>query len=159
YARMFSTFARVSVAGAVACVLVASPLAQAKRAITEQDLLKFTWIADPQGSPDGKQAVFVRVVVNEKSDDYDTSVWIVPTDGSKAARALTSGTRDTTPRWAPDGQRLAFVRAAGGPPQIFMINLSGGEAQAVTNLPRGAGAPARAAGGTSLAFRSRARAE
>jgi dipeptidyl aminopeptidase/acylaminoacyl peptidase len=155
---MFSTFTRVSVACAVASALVVSPLAQAKRAITDQDLLKFTWIADPQVSPDGKQTLFVRVVVNEKSDDYDTGVWIVPTDGSRAPRVLTSGARDTTPRWAPDGQRIAFVRAgAGGPPQVFVISLSGGEAQAVTNLPRGAGAPAWSPDGKRIAFSSTTR--
>ena len=38
--------------------------AQQPRAITEQDLLKFVWIADPQVSPDGRQAVYVHVVVN-----------------------------------------------------------------------------------------------
>ena len=89
------------------------------------------------------QVVYVRVVVNEKTDDYDTSLWIVPTDGREAPRALTSGTRDSSPRWSPDGKRLAFVRAgAGQPPQIHVISLSGGEARRITDLPRGAGAPA-----------------
>ena len=87
---------------------------QQKRVITEQDLLKFVWIADPQMSPDGRQVVFVRVVVNEKTDDYDTSVWIVPADGRERRATLTSGTRDTSPRWSPDGKRIAFVRAAAG---------------------------------------------
>ena len=52
--------------------------AQQPRPITETDLLKFVWIADPQISPDGSQVAFVRVVVNEKTDDYDTNVWIGP---------------------------------------------------------------------------------
>ena len=43
----------------------------------------------------------------------------MPTDGREAPRALTSGTRDSTPRWSPDGKRIAFVRAARRqPPQI-----------------------------------------
>jgi len=32
-----------------------------KRLMTESDLLKFTWIADPQISPDGSTVAFVRV--------------------------------------------------------------------------------------------------
>src|SRR5215203_5152729 len=74
--------------------------AAAKRPIAETDLFKFVWIADPQISPDGRQAVFVRVTVNEKKEGYDTALWIVPMDGRAA------------PRWSPDGTRIVFSRAA-----------------------------------------------
>ena len=53
---------------ALACLIVvvaASPRAQQRRLITEKDLFKFTWIADPQISPDGSAVAFVRVTVNE----------------------------------------------------------------------------------------------
>lgn len=133
--------------------------AQQKRLITEQDLLKFVWIADPQMSPDGKQVAFVRVVVNEKTDDYDTSLWLVPSDGSSQPRQITAGTRDQSPRWAPDGSRLAFVRAAGGPAQIYLLALNGGEAQAMTDLPRGAGGPIWSPDGKKIAFGSSMKAE
>ena len=55
--------------GVAAALIVAGMLArsaQEKRLITESDLLKFVWIADPQISPDGSQVVFTRVVVNDK---------------------------------------------------------------------------------------------
>src|SRR5262245_44182179 len=148
---------------ALVCVVVAlvatgsNPEARQKRGITESDLLKFVWVADPQISPDGRQVVFVRVVVNEKADDYDTSLWIVPADGTTAPRVLTSGTRDSTPRWAPDGRRIAFVRSAGGPPQIYVLPFGGGEASAITDLPRGAAAPIWSPDGKRIAFSSTTR--
>src|SRR3989440_12782024 len=51
------------------------PSSSGKRPITEKDLLKFTWIANPQLSPDGTRVAFTRVVVDEKRTGYETSIW------------------------------------------------------------------------------------
>ncbi len=148
----------------LAFVCAAAPVAAQKRNITETDLLKFAWIADPQISPDGSRVALVRVDVNEKADSYDTSIWIVATDGKEPVRRLTGGTRDHTPRWSPDGSRLAFVRADEKdgrvqPPQIYVMSMAGGEGRAVTAIPRGAGNPAWSPDGSTIAFSSTARAE
>jgi dipeptidyl aminopeptidase/acylaminoacyl peptidase len=138
--------------------LPANMLAADKRMTTEMDLFKFVWIADPQISPDGAQVVFVRVWVNQKSDRYDTALWIVPAAGGDA-RQLTAGPRDTTPRWSPDGKTLAFARSAEKdghpqPPQIYLLSFAGGEAQQLTEMPRGAAGFDWSPDGKTLAFSS-----
>ncbi|MDQ5857785.1 MAG: S9 family peptidase, partial [Acidobacteriota bacterium] len=110
-----------------------------RRPITETDILKFQWVADPQISPDGKEVAYVLVTVNEKEDRYETSLWTVGTSGSSAPRRLTAGPRDSAPRWSPNGRTLAFVRAPGEKdrPQIHLLPLSGGEGRKLTDLPKG----------------------
>ena len=135
-----------------------------RRTITEKDLFKFVWIADPQISPDGTRVAFVRVTVDEKKDQYDTSIWMAGTDGAEPPRQLTGGLRDTTPRWSPDGSQLAFARVVEKdsrpqPPQIYVMRLTGGEARAVTDIPRGAANPTWAPDSRTIAFSSGAKPE
>jgi dipeptidyl aminopeptidase/acylaminoacyl peptidase len=132
------------------------------RLMTEKDLFKFVWVADPQMSPDGLRIAFVRVSVDEKKDQYDTSIWIAKPDGSEPPRQLTGGLRDSGPKWSPDGSRLAFMRVVekdgrAQPPQIYVIHMAGGEAKVLTDIPRGAANPAWSPDGRTIAFSSGAR--
>lgn len=142
----------------LAAMLALAAIAHAEpRGITETDLFKFVWVGDTRVSPDGRRAVFVRVTVNQKDDTYDTALWLVPADGSGPPRPLTSGSRDTAPRWSPDGRQIAFLRAPlkdgrPQPPQVFLLDMGGGEARQLTDVKRGAGSPAWAPDGRTIAF-------
>ncbi|HEV8485115.1 MAG TPA: S9 family peptidase [Blastocatellia bacterium] len=152
--RRFSSVATALVMTAL--TLTIPSLGADKRSITEMDLFKFVWIADPQISPNGSQVAFVRVWVNQKADRYDTALWIVSANGG-SARQLTAGPRDGNPRWSPDGKMLAFARAPEKdgrpqPPQIYLLSLDGGEAQPLTDTPRGIGPFDWSPDGKTIAF-------
>ena len=145
---------------AVAFSIAFSITAADRRPITETDLYSFQWIANPRISPDGSRIVYTHVNVNQKHDGYETALWIIPASGG-AARQLTSGPRDSSPQWSPDGKLLAFVRASEKdgktqPGQIYLLAMEGGEARPLTDLPKGASGPQWSPDGRGIAFSSTA---
>jgi Tol biopolymer transport system component len=120
-----------------------------KRGVTSADYLAFQNITDAHISPDGKQVAYVLSTIDQKRNRRDNSIWLVAIDGKTAPRRLTAeGVNSTAPRWSPDGSRLAFLSTRGTAtsgetepprPQIHILHLNGGEAQALTHLKNGAG--------------------
>jgi dipeptidyl aminopeptidase/acylaminoacyl peptidase len=128
--------------------------AQARRGITERDLLRLRWVADPQISPDNRQVAYVLVSVNEQEDRYETRIWVVESDGT-GPRRLTTGPDDTAPRWSPTGDALVFLRRVDKkPPQLWRLPLDGGEPRRLTNLAKGASAAVWSPDGKQVAFTS-----
>src|SRR5277367_1624976 len=125
--------------------IAVSTSAADRRPIADTDLYSFQWVANPRISPDGSRIVYTHVDVNQKHDGYETALWIIASSGG-STRQLTSGPRDSSPAWSPDGKTLAFVRAPEKdgkpqPAQVYLLTMEGGEARALTDLPKGAGAP------------------
>jgi Tol biopolymer transport system component len=130
-----------------------------KRNITEKDLFDFVWVGDAQVSPDGGRVAFVRVGVNEKKEGYNTSIWMVSTLGNEAPHRLTTGERDSSPRWSPDGKYVVFTRSTEKdgkpePAQLCMLSMAGGDAFTFTSLPKGAGDPKWSPDGKLIVFTS-----
>src|SRR2546427_12279450 len=142
---------------ATTCSVVS--LTAQQRAISDSDLCPSRWVASPQTCPDGRQAAYVLVTVNAKREGYETSLCLVNPEGASPPGRLTAGPRDGAPRWSPDGSTLAFVRPTDGRPQLYLLPLSGGEAQQLTDLPKGASAAAWSPDGKTIAFTSTTTAE
>lgn len=104
------------------------------------DLLALKIVSDPQISPDATMIAFVLQHNNIKQNTTGSSIWLVSSSGGKnnPPRQLTSGTyHDTTPRWSPNGQTLAFLSDRTGSPQLYLLPMHGGEAWPISPLPQG----------------------
>jgi dipeptidyl aminopeptidase/acylaminoacyl peptidase len=145
-------------------IAVVAALAAAQRGITPEDYFAFESISDAHLSPEGRQVAYVLTTVDRQKNRRDTSVWLIAADGRSSPRRLTAeGVNSSSPRWSPEGSRLAFLstRTAGAAAdetpraQIWMLTLGGGEAQSLTHLKNGAGAFQWSPDGKRLAVVSR----
>jgi dipeptidyl aminopeptidase/acylaminoacyl peptidase len=136
-------------------------------------LYRLHFVSDPEISRDGRLVAFVRARTEDEKPQkkdgekpagadaeppkkvYRSKVWL-SRDGGPAA-PFTSGTaRDTSPRFSPDGERLAFLSSRDeNRPQLFVMPVGGGEARALTRLKSGASSPRWSPDGASVAFLSR----
>jgi dipeptidyl aminopeptidase/acylaminoacyl peptidase len=118
------------------------------RPLCTDDLYALAVPREPAISPDGTRVAYTLRTTDRDADTDRWSIWLVSEDAAGAPARLTDG---TTPAWSPDGRRLAFLRAAEGTPQIWLLS-PGGAAEQVTDLPRGAGRPSWSPDGTRIAF-------
>jgi len=125
--------------------------------MTPQDLTRIRFVSDAQISPDGRTVAFVVTTLSEERDEYLSSIWLVDVAGGEPRRFTTGPRRDTTPRWSPDGTRLAFVSEREGKKkgQLYVMPVRGGEPTRLTDLRNGVTEPRWSPDGTRLLFGAR----
>lgn len=135
-------------------------MSETPRVMSKDDLFSLDWLQAAQLSPDGRKAVYVvSYITTEDDEDKEyTSIYIVDIETGKQ-RQMTSGKKDSSASFSPDGKTLAFVRPVksntekdGERPQIFLLPVDGGEAQQLTDLKQGASSPVWSPDGSKIAF-------
>ncbi|HLL12282.1 MAG TPA: S9 family peptidase [Rubrivivax sp.] len=67
--------------------------------------------------------------VDRENDGYTSSIWICPLAGDPPRQLTRGSALDSSPRWSPQGDRIAFVSTReGGSQQLYLIDPDGGEA-------------------------------
>lgn len=150
---MFQLFRRVM----LWCVVPAAVLAAfgaVAAPLDFEDLWGMVRVGAPAVSPDGQWVAFPASRYSVEDNRGVTDLYLVPSDGSLPPRRITwSEENDTSPAWSPDGSRLTFVSRRGeGPAQLYVLPMSGGEAEPVTRLPVAVQDPRWFPDGTRIGF-------
>lgn len=97
---------------------------------------------DAQLSPDGQQVAYVLMEPVSDQPRRQGRIWVVNINGGEP-RPLTKGPGDdSSPRWSPDNQQVAFIskikeEGSKGKAQLYIIPAQGGKARQVCTIPNG----------------------
>ncbi len=102
-----------------------------------KDVIGYQTISQFSLSPDGKMAVWVQRKADEKQNKFISHLWLLDLQ-EKAPIQLTRGKHsEYSPKWSPDGKRIAFLSDRDGKTQVYILNIHGGEAEKITSMPKG----------------------
>jgi dipeptidyl aminopeptidase/acylaminoacyl peptidase len=121
----------------VLCAIWASGAGARDGVLTVDDVINIESAADFQISPDGRWVAWVKSTVDKSKNTRRQHVYISRTDENLTSQLTRGDNDDLSPKFSPDGTRLAFLSRRGekSKKQIYVLDLRGGEAKKITNSP------------------------
>lgn len=110
--------------------------AVAKSPLTTEHLNVFNKLHDVTLSPDGRFLVYGQTNGGFSPADKSSDLYLINlSSGNQPTRLTQSAGRKSQVQWAADGKRVYFLANRTGSTQVWQLNLSGGEALQLTDLP------------------------
>ena len=132
---------------------VAAPPDAPVRKFEGRDLFGLELARDPQISPDGRTIAYVRMSYDIMDDAARTSIWLIDVVTGTQTPLVSGKGGHSTPRWSPDGKRLAYVATGDGDrAQLFVRWMQSGVSSNLTRLTESPGDLAWSNDGRWIAF-------
>ncbi len=121
--RLLNTLVACGIFGLVSHSSIA---AQAKRAMTVDDMLDMVRVDDVLMTPDGSRVFFTERRLNWETNKYEKTLFAISSRGGEAVPFVRKDGGESY-RISPDGKFLSLLREVEDKPQIFLMSLEGGE--------------------------------
>jgi len=109
--------------------------ADSRRPFEGKDVFALQWVSEPQIRPDGKAVVYLRQANDIMSDRQVQSLWLVDVaTGATTPLGSEQPGAYSSPRWSPDGERLAYLYAPSDhPSQLIVRRIRTGETTVISS--------------------------
>ncbi len=110
-----------------------------RRNVRVDDEFRVKTVSEPALSPDGRRAAYTVTTTSLQENTSQHRVWMVPTAGGASVPMSAAECSSWQPQFSRDGSKLYFLSSrVGETSQVWLLDLvHGGDAQQLTDLPRG----------------------
>lgn len=105
--------------------------------MTPEVLWSMNRIGEYAISPDGKSVVYSLTHYNIPENKGKTDIFIIDINGNNNKCLTHSFSNEYSPKWTPDGKKIAFMCAENGSMQIWEMKPDGTDRKQVTDIPNG----------------------
>ena len=102
-------FGLVTVFFLVTVILGVTQIEAQQAPFVNEDVFEIEYASDVQISPNASMVAYVRYSMSVMRDRREGRLWLVNTDGSRHRKITSADRSESSPRWSPDGTRIAFV--------------------------------------------------
>jgi dipeptidyl aminopeptidase/acylaminoacyl peptidase len=122
------------------------------RIFSGRDIFALRAAGDPQARPDGGAIAYVRTTQDIMTDKGQPSIWLVDPGSGAQTPLVVDANANFSPRWSPDGGKLAYVAAGSGGAQLYVRWMAQGRSARVADLPHAPNSIAWSPDGKEIAF-------
>ncbi|MEC8416533.1 MAG: DPP IV N-terminal domain-containing protein, partial [Pseudomonadota bacterium] len=123
-----------------------------KHLFLSEDIFNLEYVSEARVSPNGKDVAYVRRSNDIMTDSTRSNIWLASVDGKTHRPLLSSKKNYYSPRWSPDGTRLAYLSNEEGKPQLYIRWMDTGQTALVTNVTSSLSNITWSPDGKSIAF-------
>ena len=101
--------------------------------------MKIKSISQTEISNDGKSIAYVvrEPIMEDKKSEYLSQIWVTDTGSKENIQYTFNQKSSSSPKFSPDGKKIAFLSSRSGKNQIWIMNTLGGEARMLTKEKKG----------------------
>ena len=90
--------------------------------------MKIKSISQTEISNDGKSIAYVvrEPIMEDKKSEYLSQIWVTDTESKENIQYTFNQKSSSSPKFSPDGKKIAFLSSRSGKNQIWIMNTLGG---------------------------------
>ena len=115
--------------------LILNSIQAQKTNFSALDVFDLQYASSPQISPDGEWIVYRRMRFDIMKDKAVGQLWMIRTNGSQHQKLTSREVSESSAKWSPNGDRLAFTSSTEEGSEIYIYWTGSGKLAKITQLP------------------------